>query len=380
MWLLWMVAAFAGVPMEEVRWDVTVRGPLAEAVVTQRFRNECAWAVGATYVFPLPGEDVVDSMRRVIDDDVIEARVQPHAVAQRTFANAAAEGRTAGLTTQEAAGVFQQNVANIPAHASIEVTMRVLWPVQRSVLLRLRDDRPTEVLDLLEAAPYAFWPNQRHGVQALVDLGRYDHAIAYAETKSNPNDHHQIVPACERILRDQGRLDEAYERYALEAHRRGTYLATYRSLAKAYPDFAPQKLLGDLVGSTPGEEGKWFATAKTIGEYDLAIELANGTSCEPKTLIRAARDFEAKEPLFALKASLTALRWLCEGYGYELDGSEVHSAFGHAMAAAEHIGQRDGALRSMMSMVTPEYSGEAWSREALRRKLTAFPFESERSR
>lgn len=27
-----------------------------------------------------------------------------------------------------------------------------------------------------------------------------------------------------------------------------------------------------------------------------------------------------------------------------------------------------------------EYSGEAWSREALRRKLTAFPFESERSR
>jgi hypothetical protein len=34
--------------------------------------------------------------------------------------------------------------------------------------------------------------------------------------------------------------------------------------------------------------------------YDQAIELANQSPCDPRTLIRAARDMVEKEPLFAL--------------------------------------------------------------------------------
>ena len=86
-----------------------------------------------------------------------------------------------------------------------------------------------------------------------------------------------------------------------------TYLATFRAVASKYPDRAPSDILRDLVASTPGEEGKWFAAAKSAGLYEEAIELANRTPCDPKTLTRAARDLTETEPRFALEAGLAAL-------------------------------------------------------------------------
>ena len=51
-------------------------------------------------------------------------------------------------------------------------------------------------------------------------------------------------------------------------------LATYRAIAKKYPEIEPDRLLGDLIASTPGDEGRWFATARSLGRLDLAIPLA----------------------------------------------------------------------------------------------------------
>lgn len=70
---------------------------------------------------------------------------------------------------------------------------------------------------------------------------------------------------------EAGRRTEAYEKYALEANRATTYLATYRSVSKKYPEIDPDRLLSDLIGTTPGEEGKWFATTKTLKRFDLAM-------------------------------------------------------------------------------------------------------------
>ena len=36
-----------------------------------------------------------------------------------------------------------------------------------------------------------------------------------------------------------------------------------------------------------------------------------------------ARDFMDKNPVLALEAGLAALRWLGEGYGYEVSGADV---------------------------------------------------------
>ena len=214
---------------------------------------------------------------------------------------------------------------------------------------------------------YRFWPCQRFAVQALVDLGRPEDALRYAETRTNPDDHPAVAVACERILRDLGRTDEAYARYGLAAHRGTTNVATFRALAKAYPVVPRERLLADLVAEAPGEEGKWFATAKELALYDLAIDLANRSPCDPKTLIRAARDFGEAEPLFALKCALTALRWLCAGHGYDLVGNEVYAAFDHALRAADGVGERAAALTSMATLLAPERGSRNWSGDALQR-------------
>ena len=70
-----------------------------------------------------------------------------------------------------------------------------------------------------------------------------------------------------------------------------------------------------MIATIPGEEGKWFATAKNIKLYDPALELANRTSCDPKTLTRLGRDCLDTEPAFALGSAMAALRWLGEGLG-----------------------------------------------------------------
>ena len=94
-------------------------------------------------------------------------------------------------------------------------------------------------------------------------------------------------------------------------------------------------ILADLIKTTPGEEGKWFATAKDLQLYKLALQLADKSPCEPKTLIRAARDFLESEPAFSLGAAMAALRWLNEGWGYEVTGMDVVEAYDLALAAAE---------------------------------------------
>jgi hypothetical protein len=39
---------------------------------------------------------------------------------------------------------------------------------------------------------------------------------------------------------------------------------TFRALRRRYPEIEADRLLADLIASTPGEEGKWFATAKSL--------------------------------------------------------------------------------------------------------------------
>lgn len=103
----------------------------------------------------------------------------------------------------------------------------------------------------------------------------------------------------------------------------------------------PRKILDDLVGSTPGQEGKWFAAAKDAGLYDEAIAVAQRTPCDPRTLTRAARDFAATNPRLAVEAGLAALRWIAAGYGYEITGVDVLAACSSTKAAARNGGWVD---------------------------------------
>ncbi len=161
--------------------------------------------------------------------------------------------------------------------------------------------RHRELLELLEMAPYDMWHYRQYGVRALAALGRTAEAIQFAEQGRGLNDSPvAIAQTCEELLLGSGCAEEAYRRYGLLANQTSTYLAWFRAVARKYPQKKPIEILNDLVATTPGEEGKWFAAAKDARLFDKAIALANQTPCSPQTLTRAARDFAASNPPFAM--------------------------------------------------------------------------------
>ncbi len=231
-----------------------------------------------------------------------------------------------------------------------------------------RAERYAEIVDLLEVEK--FWAYKRWAVRALAAMGKRAEAIRYAESCRSPwATDREIDALCEEILLSSGLADEAYERYGLTANRAGTYLAWFRAVTKKYPARSAADVLDDLVKTTPGEEGKWFAAAKGAGLYDRALELAARTPCDPKTLTRAARDFADKEPAFALGAGLLALHWLVEGYGYEITSAHVWDAYNHTLKAAEKTGAADATRERIRKMVAAETFGERFVTRILRREL-----------
>jgi len=213
--------------------------------------------------------------------------------------------------------------------------------------------RHEELIALLDKAPISLWHYREWGVKALVAMGRKAEAIRYAEAGRGLNDNPiAIARACEEILLSSSLADEAYARYAIAANQGTTFLATFRAIAKKYPTQVPAKILDDLVASTPGQEGKWFAAAKDAGLYDEAIALAQRTPCDPRTLTRTARDFAATQPRFAVEAGLAALRWITAGYGYEITGVDVLAACASTLAAARNggwIDEIEGRIRALIA-------------------------------
>jgi hypothetical protein len=219
-----------------------------------------------------------------------------------------------------------------------------------------RAERYDEIVDILQVD--TIWPYKRWAVKALAALGKKAEAIRYAESCRGPWTSDGDVDAlCEEILLSSGLIEEAYERCGLRPSRGGTYLATFRAVAKQYPHKSAGQILADLVKTTPGDEGKWFAAAKEAALYDEALAVASRTPCDPKTLSRAARDFADQQPAFALGAGLLALHWLVQGYGYEITGADVWTAYSSTMKAAEKNGNIVEIRERVKGLVAAEAPG-----------------------
>lgn len=234
----------------------------------------------------------------------------------------------------------------------------------------LVSERYQDLLDLLALDRKPFWHYRRYGVEALLAMGRKSEALKYAEASRGLNQPDSTIDqACQEILISSGLHDEAYRRYGLRAVQGNSYLARFRAVAKRYPMMAPADILADLIKTTPGDEGKWFATAKDLKLYDLALQLVDQSPCEPKTLIRAARDFLETEPEFAFGAAMAALRWLNEGWGYEVTGIDVIDAYEIALAAAEraHIDNVLDLIRVLLDQT--KGTGNTFIRQSLVRRL-----------
>ncbi|MEZ4383754.1 MAG: hypothetical protein R3A79_20650 [Nannocystaceae bacterium] len=231
--------------------------------------------------------------------------------------------------------------------------------------------RQRDVLELLALRPIGIWPERRFGVLALAALGDADAAIAYARG-SNVLGHpyeEAIAAVCEDVLLAAGRRDEAYAEFAQRANRRQNYLTTFRCLVAKYPEREPATILSDLIAASPGEEGRWFATARSLRYFNLAAEIAQRAPCDPRTLNRAAGERLVRDPSFALDVALASLRWIAEGHGHVIDGVDVLDAYDIAVEAARRLGRLAAARERMLQVCEGNGAAAVWVRHLLEPQL-----------
>jgi len=234
----------------------------------------------------------------------------------------------------------------------------------------LETGRYEELKEVLSLRGMRFWPIDKFMAEAMARDGRIDEALAYAE--AHHDEHYErpgIIAFCERILLEAGRTEEAYRRFGLFAVNATTNLSVFRKIAAQYPEKDRRQVLLDLIEAR-GNKGKWFAAAKDAGFLDIALECAQAAGTEPKTLIRAARDFEETEPEFAVDVALRAIRILLRGGGYEPSTADIQEAYDYLMAAARRLGRIPWARTSLQQMLAaPEEHLDEHMKKAIDTRL-----------
>jgi hypothetical protein len=216
--------------------------------------------------------------------------------------------------------------------------------------------RHEELLAMLEKPYFSGWWYRQWGVRALLAMNRKADALRYAEDSKKiiNTPISAVAKVCEDILLSSGLYEEAYKQYALDANQGTTHLATFRALVKKYPHKPTADILRDLVASEPGSEGKWFVAAKDAGLFNLAIELVNKSPTNPRTLIRASRDFAEKQADFAVSAGMAALHWMARGYGYQITTGDVFEAYTSVLNAARFAGITEAQIKAQIRDVISE--------------------------
>jgi Ca-activated chloride channel family protein len=80
--------------------DMTVSGLTVRTRVTQAFRNDTDHWVEAVYVYPLPDDGGVDSLKMVVGKKVIVGEIKKKAEAQAIYDAAKAQGKKAALSSR----------------------------------------------------------------------------------------------------------------------------------------------------------------------------------------------------------------------------------------------------------------------------------------
>ena len=110
---------------------IDISGPIARAVVTQRFVNPSKSWVEGIYVFPLPDDSAVDTLKMKIGDRVIEGLIKPKAEAREIYEQAKREGKKASLLEQQRPNMFTNAVANIGPGETIVIQIEYQQSVKQ---------------------------------------------------------------------------------------------------------------------------------------------------------------------------------------------------------------------------------------------------------
>src|SRR5436305_7807694 len=110
--------------------EVKVTGIIARTRVTQIFTNPSQEWLEGVYVFPLPADGAVDTLRMKVGERTIHGIIQEKEEARRTYQTACAQGVKASLVEQQRPDVFTTRVANVGPGETVEVAIELQQVVQ----------------------------------------------------------------------------------------------------------------------------------------------------------------------------------------------------------------------------------------------------------
>lgn len=113
-------------------FNVTISGPTARTIVTQRFENPADGYVEGVYVFPLPENSAVDTLKIIAGNRVIVGEVKERQEAKVIYEEAKAQGQAAALLEQERPNLFTNSVANIGPHETVIVQIEYQETVKQT--------------------------------------------------------------------------------------------------------------------------------------------------------------------------------------------------------------------------------------------------------
>ena len=142
---------------------------------------------------------------------------------------------------------------------------------------------------------------------------------------------------------------------------------------RRYPERVPRQVLIDLIEAR-GEQGKWFAAAKSAGFLDVALDCARLGTTEPATLLRATRSFVKSEPRFSAQIALQAISDLLAGKGYDPTTLDLSQAGDHFFAASARCGDEESAEDTLRCVLHEAVAGvsDPIMCEAMHRRLGGF--------
>ncbi len=108
-----------------------VSGQTARVTVTQAFRNTSNEWMEATYLYPLPDDGAVDTLKMVVGDRIFEGEIKPKEEAREIYEEAKENGQKAGLVEQHRPNMFQNSIANVGPGESVLVQIEFQAPIRQ---------------------------------------------------------------------------------------------------------------------------------------------------------------------------------------------------------------------------------------------------------
>ena len=100
---------------------MSISGPILRATIRQEFSNPSQFWAEGIYSFPLPEGAVVDQLRMIVGDRIIDGQIHEKKAAKKIYQKARTAGKKTSLLNHHRTNVFTTSVANIGPAETITV-------------------------------------------------------------------------------------------------------------------------------------------------------------------------------------------------------------------------------------------------------------------